>query len=355
MDELHSYRGTPGTEVAYLLRLLLLRLGLTPDSPQLRILTTTASLEDDANGRRFVSEFFGRETDSARQFAFLATPQDELAPAAAAKLRAHAGALADFARAVAPDALDGAPVSESPEVASATRQLARALSRGETDLAALLETIEARDALRGACRAASPDGTVRPALATDLAEVLWPGGARNGEALRGLLLALGMARGADGRSPQPTRGHFFFHNLGGLWACLNPDCSRLSADQIEARLNKERRLRPTVGALHAGHRLSCDCGSRVLDLIACEVCGDTFVGGFKSEKKNGLVTLTTDQPDLDKMPDRIEMGQRHGQYAGNRMTPTPGNPKGARFCATNWKTAPDTAAFWGAKPIGARF
>jgi ATP-dependent helicase YprA (DUF1998 family) len=45
VDELHAYRGTPGTEVAYILRLLLSRLGLSADSPKLRILTTTASLE----------------------------------------------------------------------------------------------------------------------------------------------------------------------------------------------------------------------------------------------------------------------------------------------------------------------
>ncbi|WP_292648829.1 hypothetical protein, partial [Mesorhizobium sp.] len=31
VDELHTYRGTPGTEVAYLLRVLLDRLGLHPD------------------------------------------------------------------------------------------------------------------------------------------------------------------------------------------------------------------------------------------------------------------------------------------------------------------------------------
>jgi DEAD/DEAH box helicase domain-containing protein len=33
VDELHTYRGTPGTEVAYLLRVLFDRLGLAPDSP----------------------------------------------------------------------------------------------------------------------------------------------------------------------------------------------------------------------------------------------------------------------------------------------------------------------------------
>ena len=39
IDELHLNRGTSGTETAYLIRLLLNRLGLTPDSPQLRILS----------------------------------------------------------------------------------------------------------------------------------------------------------------------------------------------------------------------------------------------------------------------------------------------------------------------------
>ena len=49
LDEIHLYRGTAGTEVAYLLRLLLYRLGLTPDSDQLRILGSSASLEEDGN------------------------------------------------------------------------------------------------------------------------------------------------------------------------------------------------------------------------------------------------------------------------------------------------------------------
>ena len=47
IDELHLYRGTAGTEVAYLLKLLLLRLGLEPDSPKLRILCSSASLQPD--------------------------------------------------------------------------------------------------------------------------------------------------------------------------------------------------------------------------------------------------------------------------------------------------------------------
>ena len=60
IDELHLNRGTAGTEVAYLIRLLLSRLGLTPDSPKLRILASSASLEStDPDSLGFLRDFFG--------------------------------------------------------------------------------------------------------------------------------------------------------------------------------------------------------------------------------------------------------------------------------------------------------
>ena len=63
VDELHLYRGTAGAEVAYLLRLLLLRLGLHPDHPQLRIMASSASLEpNDPKSVTFLKDFFGSST-----------------------------------------------------------------------------------------------------------------------------------------------------------------------------------------------------------------------------------------------------------------------------------------------------
>ena len=61
VDELHSYRGTPGTEVAYILRLLLDRLGISADSEQLVLLATSASIDATAESRKFLREFFGRD------------------------------------------------------------------------------------------------------------------------------------------------------------------------------------------------------------------------------------------------------------------------------------------------------
>ena len=67
IDELHMYRGTAGTEVAYLLRRLLHRLGLITGgqlSPQVRCLAASASLDEDDRSQQFLEEFFGARADT---------------------------------------------------------------------------------------------------------------------------------------------------------------------------------------------------------------------------------------------------------------------------------------------------
>ena len=31
---------------------------------------------------------------------------------------------------------------------------------------------------------------------------------------------------------------------------------------------------------HSGPRINCQCGSRVLELLYCETCGESYLGGF---------------------------------------------------------------------------
>src|SRR5438034_4221555 len=172
IDELHAYRGTPGTEVAYILRLLLLRLGLTPDSPKLRILTTTASLENTDEGKKFLREFFGRD-----QFEFISQEQIPPKPGSRTFLKPYQHAFEDFARNVEPKPFDGPP-----DVAKCNNdmdQLAALLGQpslpGRTEaerLGEALARIRASDALRDACK--EVNGTVRPAQAPDLDKNLFP-------------------------------------------------------------------------------------------------------------------------------------------------------------------------------------
>lgn len=131
--------------------------------------------------------------------------------------------------------------------------------------------------------------------------------------MRGLLLALGMSQRLNiGRSPQPVRGHLFFHNLQNLWACCNPTCKAVNPQRRQSDPTP-----PTVGAIYATHSLTCSCGSRVLDLLVCEVCGDVFLGGYKTTRRIGNTNvdiLTPDQPDLEGIPDLVVLNQTYGNY-----------------------------------------
>jgi DEAD/DEAH box helicase domain-containing protein len=321
IDELHAYRGTPGTEVSYVLRLLLSRLGLTPDSPKLRVLTTTASIENNSKGRDFLRQFFGRD-----QFHFIQGQQQPPKPGARVRLMSYRPAFEAFATAVQPDPLVGPPNPDHNDVRTAMDQLAARLGGGngataEERLGEALSAVGADHTIRDATQAEL--GSVRPTLAPGLDKQVFGPSTNSKEgsisdALRGLMLALGMSRlGKPGRSPQPVRGHLFFHHLQNLWACCNPDCTDDTIDH-ERRNDPLLEPRPTVGAIHSTHRLSCSCGSRVLDLIVCEVCGDVFLGGYRKTQptgKGGAFVLTADQPDLENMPDRVTLGQRYGNYA----------------------------------------
>ncbi|MEB3151752.1 MAG: DEAD/DEAH box helicase [Sphaerospermopsis sp.] len=314
IDELHAYRGTPGTEVAYILRLLFSRLGLTPDSPKLRIITTTASLEDNAEGKKFLREFFGRDD---KQFAFISQPQQTPKLNARQSLINYQDAFANFAQSVQLNPLEsmGQPDINNQNVENAILTLTNDLGcvnssplSLERQLGSALKNIDAGEALRDACQ--NVNGSVRATKIEDLQQQIFPNSQRGDESMRGLLLALGMSKSANGRSPQPVRGHLFFHNLQSLWACCNPTCTKVNQNQ---RQNDP----PTIGAIHANHSLTCGCGSRVLDLIVCEVCGDVFLGGYKKTSQIGnlaLDILTPDQPELEGIPDLVVMNQRYGNY-----------------------------------------
>lgn len=328
IDELHAYRGTPGTEVAYILRLLLNRIGLNPNSDQLAILATSASVTADDKSKDFLREFFGRDADRFK----IISQEQENPPVRNARIgmRDCQRAFENFAERVQPVSEEHqpgqlpllSPDRESAESKSAMQTLAMELGESvqpntpaEIALANALNSQNVHHALRDACQAVSHTKTVRPAKVPVLDDELFPGARREdqtaSEAMRGMLLALAMSKDATTEhSLQPVRGHVFFHNLQNLWVCANPDCNTAHATR-----ETEFEQNIPVGALHATHRLACSCGGRVLDLIVCEVCGEVFLGGFRGGQQGKLEILTADQPDLENMPDRVSVRKTYGSYA----------------------------------------
>ncbi|WP_206536255.1 helicase-related protein [Cyanobacterium aponinum] len=252
----------------------------------------------------------------------------------------YANAFANFAQAVQPDPFKPMTQPDDPDSGtqkgSEIRQAMLTLTSSlgfppstldvKETLGSALDKIGVPNAVKDACVEIdrqlqfSKTPTVRAAKVKnndhhlmDLDHQLFPNANRNGfvsDALRGLLLALSMSKLSNGRSPLPVRGHLFFHNLQNLWACTNPHCTDHNVD-VNARQNNPNP--PSIGAIHSTHRLSCSCGSRVLDLIICEVCGEVFLGGYKTTRQIGrrnVEILTPDQADLEGVPDKLSQNQR---------------------------------------------
>jgi ATP-dependent helicase YprA (DUF1998 family) len=301
VDELHSYRGTPGTEVGYLLRALLHRIGLEPDSPQLRIIATSASIENDVQSRAYLEQFFGRDGNS---FEILSGQQRSF-PAPASGISSYASSFATLDNELTTLPLEQAAANFAAKVGTP--------SSGQPggDLAQAYEEIRALEPVRAASEQ-------QPFTLERLASELF-GGISDADraAARGLIRGLIHARvpGAEPGStvaPLPLRVHYFFHNAGRIWACTNPGCSGRTG-VTPAGLDA-----PPVGRLFTDPIPRCDsCGSRILELLYCQPCGEVFLGGYKKLDANSSNAwfLSPDYPNLDQVPDRSASLQRDfGDY-----------------------------------------
>lgn len=313
VDELHSYRGTPGTEVAYLIRVLLDRLGLTPDSDQLRIIASSASVANDQAGLQYLEEFFGRDRSRftvvggrPQPLNAAAIPQVGTHSVALRQLRQHLNSVAQTHSAAASAfcaAVGINPPGNAPEQA----------------LDVALTHIGAADALRSACSTGPVNAPqLEPRTPAEIANIIFPAlpPGERAEAVEGLLAGLSMARGAIGTAPLPVRAHLFFRNLQGLWICTNPNCNQTPA----------RTGFCPAGALHYVPTLTCGCGSRVLELLYCEACGEIFFGGYRRPKVGeppdplaGLNPnewyLSPDHPDLEASPEIASLDRDYTRYA----------------------------------------
>ena len=276
LDEAHTYTGARGTEVAYLLRRFLQRVGATPT--QVRCIATSASLGNTPASleaaRRFAANLFDADPDS---FEIIQASRDM--PAAPQSKAAEAHELAAFAR--FQDELTNAPTDEDVEAT---------MARAADGLLADLDLPDSRgdasqrlhDALRDNprlldLRYQTAGGTSRSL--TDAATRVWGDlgdfGGRS-QATAGLLAAGSYARPqgltrTDVPPLLPSRMHLMFRVLPGLWGCIDPDCTAVKPAAGDPP-------RP-CGKIYSEPRIWCECGARTLEMFVCRVCGMLFLGG----------------------------------------------------------------------------
>ena len=270
VDELHTYRGTPGTEVAYLIRVLLDRLGLSPDSSQLRIIASSASLTGDASGLDYLEAFFGRDrepfSDHRRQ-------HSDSRSGVRADGRNHGVALRDLGQSLRVVARTAAAAAAQTLHAAVGAPPVSAGASPEQILYTSLEHIQAADGLRIACtRRAGGHSTPRfPVyIGNQLFPALTPPDRE--AAVDGLV-------GAVCKPAVPKIQHYY-------------PCARICSSETSKACGFVRNpsavlLRPgtspcPVGQLHYTPALTCGCGSRIVELLYCEACGEVFLGGYRS-------------------------------------------------------------------------
>jgi len=270
VDELHSYRGTQGTEVALILRNVLRRLGLEPDSPQLRIVSTSASLVGD-EGISFAEQFFGVPRESFDIIAGRPTQPEAYRRVTAQPFRE----------------LSGLPDNERANRA-----------------AFLAQEHKVTHALAAACMA--DDGRPKALPITEVVGELFTDEdvSPNDPAIEGYLRAVEVA---DSQDAPTFRTHLFYRTVRGIWACSNPQCSEIPDDCQSS----DRR----VGRLHSTPRIRCECGSRVLELLYCYQCGEPFLGGFAtSAGEAGSWYLSAGADESTRWDQDVIFRRQHGKY-----------------------------------------
>jgi ATP-dependent helicase YprA (DUF1998 family) len=265
IDELHMYRGTPGTEVAYLIRRLLRKLGLHRRPDKLRVIAPTASLGDE--GDDFLRAFFASERSFQRV---------DAAPIATRGVRAALQ-------------LSAAEVAN----ARSTSEASDAIQRGD-----VIDSIRSVAEQYDAAIRQIPQSEGRPrALPLQLLEEgLLPDASDEERRQRAQALYSLIERA--GGDQLRLRLHLLFNVLPGLWACSNPECDQVAPEHRSAGR--------TVGRIFNQPEITCRCGGRVLELLYCQSCGEALLGGYRPEEsQGGRHFLVPFLADLDRLPDKV--------------------------------------------------
>lgn len=272
LDEAHMYRGSGGAEVAYLLRRLHARLGITRD--RVKYILTSASLGKSAEAERCMKAFAADLTGlgpSARQF--------ELIRGRQASKVGERPATADEAAALATFDISALHESSSDtgKASEAFAHLLRELGVPNPHIADSQKGVQQAvfDWLQsfGPAALAANLITAHPTKLRSLALLVFPGAANPPAALETVLALLSYARDSDtGRVYAPVRSHLFFRGLAGIYVCTNAACTVEGAKS------------PLLGAMYSTPTLRCACGSRVYELLTHRDCGAAFLRGYVGDK-----------------------------------------------------------------------
>ncbi|KAA6340974.1 ATP-dependent RNA helicase SrmB [termite gut metagenome] len=298
IDELHLYRGGSGSETAYIIRMLLNRIGLAPDSDQLRILASSASLEGE-EGKNFLKSFFGVER---KEISIIEGTEIKPQGETQTPLKSLVAEFEKLGK-------DSATIEKQITIIENTDKL-NYTNNGILENINLLNTVlKNQDNIRSSMYSAfNIDGRTRavpafingdnddtPEYVKSIAEVLFGTNQKqNRKAVKGFFFLLGLLEKSNIEHKFPRiRFHLFYRNIPGLWGEL------ISDNEVQDRQIPVGEILNTPKISHNRHR--------TLELIYCENCGTLAFGGsrveYNDENGNPITELLPVSPDIEGVPD----------------------------------------------------
>jgi DEAD/DEAH box helicase domain-containing protein len=293
VDELHLFRGTSGTEIAYLIKMFLDAIGLRPvikvdgklvPNPQLRILASSASLGDEDSTQDYLEQFFGVYFEDATSKAFEIQKGDDYSPTLGSDFNLEVFSVIDQSYFLKSE-IDKINIKNS---------IANKL--GSTNLLDFFENHSESIYKQWINCCKNEKGKVVPKQLIDITNSLFNG---NNEALRGFLIIRGEKDINDSKKVKlpRIRFHQFYKYIEGLWAELLPQTDKSEKQKPFGKLlyTPLSAIKGNEGTIH-----------KVLETLRCEKCAAAFIGGnkFPRPRNNNSrhFNLSLNSPDLNKIP-----------------------------------------------------
>ncbi|MDR2942710.1 MAG: DEAD/DEAH box helicase [Treponema sp.] len=260
IDELHTYRGTAGTEVAYIIKVLLHRLGLSPDSPQVRFLASSASMDSSPDSREYISTFFDIDFNS---FSLISDKQIEV---------------------INQKLLPPFPIKEIRDISnicinnSCETAINKYFNNIDDNIIKFVKKNKLIDWLTYSLQN-NRSGNIYAKSINEISNILFDAYESKDRQLftEIFILLINMSKGDDGFSLQPLRAHYFLRNIEKIYMCVNKDCN-----MVDSEYKFENRQ---YGKMYNTPITRCSCGSLVYEAIVCRHCGEMYFCGYINNEK----------------------------------------------------------------------
>lgn len=288
IDELHLFRGTAGTELAYLMRMFFDTIGLDPvvddgnggkkPNTKLRILASSASLGTEDQTQKFLEEFFG-VFNSNEEKAFSIQNGSDYHPVSTNQIDYTKF---EIIKTDYPFLNDG-----EKSIHKSTLATDFGYESLHTFFEQNAETIFAD--FKEVAKIEDKSGVRQvPISLQHIKKGIFKG---NENALRGFLIIRADKEFKNLKLPR-IRFHQFFKYIEGLWAELLPQNTNIPQKPFGQLMYQAQEVFDNGEEMH-----------KVLELLRCEGCGAAFIGGNANRVANS-VTLSLNSPELEKIPNR---------------------------------------------------